>query len=64
MSRKFDELKKMLMSVDKKQVGNLVKDFKRAREDGKIDERERKELMDSAKRLLKDTTSNRSDYRR
>ena len=42
MSQKFDELKHKLKNVDKAKAGELVKDIKQARDDGKIDENEKK----------------------
>jgi len=52
MSKKFDELKAKLKNVDTSQAKQLMKDFKQAREDGKIDENEKKELMASAKSMV------------
>lgn len=52
MNQKFDELKQKLKSVDKAQVGDLMKDFERAKDDGKINEKERQELMDAAKNTI------------
>lgn len=52
MNQKFDELKQKLKSVDKAQVGDLMKDFERAKDDGKINEKERQELMDAAKNAI------------
>ena len=52
MNQKFDELKQKLKSVDKAQVGDLMKDFKRAKDDGEINEKERQELMDAAKNAI------------
>lgn len=52
MNQKFDELKQKLRSVDKAQVGDLMKDFERAKDDGKINEKERQELMDAAKNAI------------
>ena len=55
MSQKFDELKQKLKNVDKAQIGDLMKDFQRAKEDGDIDEKERQELMDAAKNSIGDS---------
>lgn len=52
MNQKFDELKQKLKSVDKAQIGDLMKDFERAKDDGKINEKERQELMDAAKNAI------------
>lgn len=56
MSQKFDELKQKLKNIDKAQIGDLMKDFQRAKEDGDINEKERQELMDAAKNLIGDNT--------
>ncbi|WP_035051285.1 hypothetical protein [Carnobacterium pleistocenium] len=52
MSQKFDELKQKLKSVDKEKAGQLIKEVKRAHEDGSIDKNEKKELMDEAKKTV------------
>lgn len=52
MNQKFDKLKQKLKSVDKAQIGDLMKDFERAKEDGEINEKERQELMDAAKNAI------------
>lgn len=54
MSQKFDELKQKLKSVDKAKAGELVKDIKQARDDGKIDENEKKDLLHSTKTVVGD----------
>ena len=54
MSQKFDELKHKLKNVDKAKAGELVKDIKQARDDGKIDENEKKDLLHSAKMMVGD----------
>jgi carbamate kinase len=54
MSQKFDELKRSLKNVDKQKAGQLMKDIKKARQDGKIDEYEKKELITQVKVLAKD----------
>ncbi|WP_236005972.1 hypothetical protein [Desemzia sp. RIT 804] len=55
MSQKFDDLKQKLKNVDKAQIGDLMKDFERAKEDGEINEKERQELMDAAKNAIGDS---------
>ncbi|MFL2100830.1 hypothetical protein [Desemzia sp. FAM 23991] len=55
MSQKFDDLKQKLKNVDKAQIGDLMKDFQRAKEDGEINEKERQELMDAAKNAIGDS---------
>lgn len=55
MSQKFDELKQKLKNIDKAQIGDLMKDFQRAKEDGEINEKERQELMDAAKNAIGDS---------
>lgn len=57
MSQKFDELKQKIKNVDKAQLGDLMKDFQAAREDGDIDEKERQELMDQAKNAIGNKSS-------
>lgn len=52
MSQKFDELKQKLKNVDKDQAKQVFQEVKQAREDGKIDENEKNELLSSAKDLL------------
>jgi transcription elongation GreA/GreB family factor len=54
MSQKFDELKQKLKNVDKAKTGQLVKEIKQARDDGEIDENEKKELLNSAKTMVGD----------
>ena len=63
MKLDFKQIKKVVKNIDKKQAGNLIKDFKHAKKDGKIDEAERSQLLDSAKKLISDVGSNYSnDY--
>lgn len=54
MSQKFDELKQKLKNVDKEKAGQLVKEVKQAHDDGSIDENEKKELMNEAKKTVGD----------
>jgi len=54
MSKKFDELKLKIKNMDKSGVKLLIADIKKAREDGEIDEQEKKELMASAKSAFGD----------
>ena len=53
-SNKFTELKEKLKNVDTTKVKQLVGEVKQAREDGKIDENEKKELLSLAKSNLGD----------
>lgn len=52
MSQKFDELKQKLKNVDKDQAKHVFQEIQQARQDGKIDENEKSELLNSAKGLL------------
>ncbi|WP_211316747.1 hypothetical protein [Oceanobacillus arenosus] len=54
MSHKFDELKNKLKNVDKEQAGHLVEEVREAREDGKIDENEKNNLINSTRDMVKD----------
>jgi transcription elongation GreA/GreB family factor len=53
-SKKFNELKEKLKNVDKDKAKQLIGEIKQAREDGKIDENEKKELLSSAKSAVGD----------
>lgn len=57
MGQKFDELKQKIKNVDKAQIGNLMQEFQTAKEDGKIDEKERRELMDIARNAIGNKSS-------
>lgn len=52
MAQKFDELKQKIQNADKSQISDLTKEFKTAKDNGEIDENERKELVDKAKKSL------------
>lgn len=52
MSRKYDELLERFKNVDKSQVKQLLGEVNQAREDGEIDDDERKKLLASAKLLI------------
>ncbi|WP_028274012.1 hypothetical protein [Atopococcus tabaci] len=52
MSQKFDELKQKLQNVDKDQAKDLMQQIKSARQNGEIDEKEEKNLLDTAKSKL------------
>lgn len=52
MSQKFEEFKQKIQNVDKAQLGDLMKEFQAAKDDGKIDEKERQDLMDIAKNAI------------
>ncbi|RDW17493.1 hypothetical protein CWR48_13285 [Oceanobacillus arenosus] len=54
LSHKFDELKNKLKNVDKEQAGHLVEEVREAREDGKIDENEKNNLINSTRDMVKD----------
>lgn len=49
MSQKFDELKQKLQNVDKDKAKDLMQQIKSARQNGEINEKEEKNLLDTAK---------------
>lgn len=63
MKLDFNQVKKAVKNVDKKQAGNLIKHFKQAKKDGNIDAKERNQLFDAAKNLINDSVDRHSsDY--
>lgn len=52
MSQTFDALKSKLSNADLGQAKEVMEQAKQAYEDGKIDEQERNELMESAKSVI------------
>ncbi|MCH4827702.1 MAG: hypothetical protein N2C11_08755 [Planococcus sp. (in: firmicutes)] len=52
MSQKFEALKEKLSNADLSEAKEVLVQAKEAYDDGKIDETEKKELMDSAKSLI------------
>lgn len=52
MSQTFDALKSKLSNADLGQAKEVMEQAKQAHEDGKIDEKERNELMESAKSVI------------
>ena len=52
MSQTFDALKEKISNADMGEAKEIITQVKQARDDGKIDENEKSELMDLAKSKL------------
>lgn len=52
MSQTFDALKEKLSNADLSQAKEVMEQAKQAHDDGKIDENEKKELIESAKSVI------------